>query len=463
MLTQQAFNALLKTLEEPPAHVKFIFCTTDPQKIPITVLSRCQRFDFAPVQADEISKRLKEIAENEGVTADDAALALLARRANGSMRDSQSLLEQLFSFCGDNISVEEVNQLLGTADISRIAELAQSMSAGDAAASMNHVDRAISEGVDAGQLTQQLLGFYRDMMVVRVGCGEETLLSCTAADQDELKRLGDQLGLQSILAIVQILDGAIVRMQSSVHTRTLLEVAVVRICNLENLDSISDLVQALSSGGTVTAPSGAKDAPPAKKNETPGEPAAAIPPGKSAIVPAIAPESDSRSDSGALTATQAAEPEPSAASNSAATKPGKKRTSASPATMIAPAEIKSIWEKTLDELSDMTADMAREYEKIELLDANKLAVTLTDSYNRDMCNRPERKQMLESAMERISGQKFRIDFLLSATPSTRRPVRKPKMTRRQQILQLHETPIVKKAMEVFDAEIVDFHEINRPR
>ncbi len=299
MLTQQAFNALLKTLEEPPAHVKFIFCTTDPQKIPITVLSRCQRFDFAPVKTDEISKRLKEIAENEGVTADEAALALLARRANGSMRDSQSLLEQLFSFCGDDITVQEVNQLLGTADISRIVELAQAMSEGDAAASMNHVDRAISEGVDAGQLTQQLLGFYRDMMAVRVGCGEATLLNCTAADLGELKRLGETLGLQTILTIVQILDGAVVRMQSSIHTRTLLELAVVRICNLEHLDSISDLVRALTSGGSVSVASQAKVSaapakPASKKNETRSEPVEIAVPHRSPVSTGAENSSDER-------------------------------------------------------------------------------------------------------------------------------------------------------------------------
>ena len=157
MLTQQAFNALLKTLEEPPGHVKFIFCTTDPQKIPITVLSRCQRYDFSPVQPNEITNRLKEIANNEGVKASDEALQLLARRANGSMRDSQSLLEQLFSFCGDDISVEEVHQLLGTTDMSRIAELAASMTAHDSMTTMNLIHQSISDGVDAGQLTGCLL------------------------------------------------------------------------------------------------------------------------------------------------------------------------------------------------------------------------------------------------------------------------------------------------------------------
>ena len=137
MLTKEAFNALLKTLEEPPLHVKFIFCTTDPEKIPITVLSRCQRFDFSPVQTTEIAERLKLIATEEGVDIDDQALALLARRANGSMRDSQSLLEQMLSFCDSQITVNDVHQLLGTADISRISDVAQSMADQDAATTMN--------------------------------------------------------------------------------------------------------------------------------------------------------------------------------------------------------------------------------------------------------------------------------------------------------------------------------------
>ena len=242
MLTSQAFNALLKTLEEPPTHVKFIFCTTDPQKIPITVLSRCQRFDFSPVQTKQITQRLQEIAEAEGVKADAGALELLARRAGGSMRDSQSLLEQLFSFCGDSISIEEVHQLLGTADISRIAEIAQAMADHNSAVSLNLINAAMADGVDAGQLADQLLGYFRDMMAKRVGCQDETLLNCGPDDTAQLESLGQQLGLETIMTTVQIMDNAVTRMQSSLHIRTLLEVAVVRICNLEHLDLISDLV-----------------------------------------------------------------------------------------------------------------------------------------------------------------------------------------------------------------------------
>src|SRR4029079_2664907 len=115
MLTREAFNALLKTLEETPEHVKFIFCTTEASKIPITILSRCQRFDFAGIRTPSIKERLRQIFETEGVTAEPEALELLARRANGSMRDSQSLLEQLLSFGGVHLTVADVHALLGTA------------------------------------------------------------------------------------------------------------------------------------------------------------------------------------------------------------------------------------------------------------------------------------------------------------------------------------------------------------
>lgn len=253
MLTTPAFNALLKTLEEPPGHVKFIFCTTDPQKIPITVLSRCQRFDFSPVQTDEIAGRLREIVQSEGATADEAALALLARRANGSMRDSQSLLEQLFSFCGTDISVAEVHQLLGTTDMSRIAEIATAMANHDPRETLTLIHQAVTEGVDAGQIANQLLGYFRDLMAVHVGCGLDTILNCTAADVEHLKTLNEHFGLETILTIVQLLDAAVVRMQSSLHTRTLLEAVAVRICNLESLESIADLVKSLSQGGAKTA------------------------------------------------------------------------------------------------------------------------------------------------------------------------------------------------------------------
>jgi DNA polymerase III subunit gamma/tau len=256
MLTGAAFNALLKTLEEPPAHVKFIFCTTDPEKIPITVLSRCQRFDFAPVKSDQILERLRFICQSEGATAEESALLLIARRAAGSMRDSQSLLEQILSFASGHIATETVHAILGTADESRLASIADSMIARDAAAVLQQLDQATNEGVDAGQLGEQLLGYLRDMMTIGVGGSVELLRTAAPARADELRQSAKSWGTMTLLSAIQLLDEALVKMRHSTQSRILLEVAVVQICHLQDLQGISDLLRALQSGKTppVTVP-----------------------------------------------------------------------------------------------------------------------------------------------------------------------------------------------------------------
>ena len=251
MLTTQAFNALLKTLEEPPGHVKFIFCTTDPEKIPITVLSRCQRFDFPPVKTEEILERLKFICENEGTQADEAALRLIARRAAGSMRDSQSLLEQLLSFSGNRITVEVVHAMLGTADETRLASFASRLIERDAAGAMRELNTAADEGVDVGQLAEQLLGYLRDMMTVTVGGSADLVRTANPNSVEQLKEWGKTWGTMTLLSALQMLDETIVKMRHSVQSRILLEIALVQICNLQDLQALSDLVKAFS---TQSAP-----------------------------------------------------------------------------------------------------------------------------------------------------------------------------------------------------------------
>ena len=511
MLTSQAFNALLKTLEEPPEHVKFIFCTTDPQKIPITVLSRCQRFDFSPVQANEITQRLREIAENEGVQADEKALALLARRAAGSMRDSQSLLEQLFSFCGDSISVEEVHQLLGTTDVGRISELAESMASHDSKEALQLIARAVSDGVDTGQLASQLLSYFRDMMAAHVGCGLETLLSCGEEDLAALTQLASRFGLETILNVVQILDNTVSRMQSSVHSQTLLEVGVVRICNLESLDSLADLVQAISTGKSVAVGKSAGESA-GKKNdltnpETVVENSSAPSPPISAQsnleIKSDPHESDASSsenngvakETGTEVETQAGTqvaPERKKASrdNEPATgsqlpetmanertdpaqSPGSEPVSktgvsngtprepvsstTSPQHRLTQENISGLWQQAVAKIGDMTGDLFGQYKKLELSGENGLVVTMPNAYNRDMCNQAERREKIESTFQEVSGLKLRIDFVADSSPATQENGQ-PKLTRRQQIKKLQELPIVKKTLEIFDADIVNFHE-----
>ena len=244
MLTMAAFNALLKTLEEPPEHVKFIFCTTDPEKIPITVLSRCQRFDFAPVEVPKIVTRLREIVTAENAEADDAALELIARRAAGSMRDSQSLLEQVLSFSDGHLTSDQVHSMLGTADDERLHALATAMANRDAAQAMRQLDASIDAGVDAGRLAEQLLGYFRDLLAVSVGCDPSLQRHTSASLHDELKQLGDAWGLQTVLAVVGLIDDTLVRIRLSVYSRVLLEATLIQICNLPDLQNIADLAAA---------------------------------------------------------------------------------------------------------------------------------------------------------------------------------------------------------------------------
>ena len=161
MLTREAFNALLKTLEEPPEHVKFIFCTTEPTKIPITILSRCQRYDFAGIETGSIQQRLRQIVAAEGVEADAEALEVLARRAAGSMRDSQSLLEQLLAFSPGRITVADVHEMLGTAGEERLASLLGHLADRNPAAALAELEMAVAAGVDPAQVVEQLFGCLR--------------------------------------------------------------------------------------------------------------------------------------------------------------------------------------------------------------------------------------------------------------------------------------------------------------
>src|SRR5262249_9289866 len=147
MLSTSAFNALLKTLEEPPPHVKFIFATTEVHKIPVTILSRCQRFDFAGIGTARIREHLHQVVAAEGLQADDDALELVARRAGGSMRDAQSLLDQLLAFGGDRLTVEQVHGLLGTAGSDRVATLAAAILEHDPKLALTLLGQAADEGL----------------------------------------------------------------------------------------------------------------------------------------------------------------------------------------------------------------------------------------------------------------------------------------------------------------------------
>ena len=247
MLTREAFNALLKTLEEPPPHVKFVLCTTEPEKLPITILSRCQRFDFQSVDTVAIAQRLAQIVESEGLTVAPAALELIARRAAGSMRDSQSLLEQLFGIAaGDkkNIELEDVHAITGTGKDEKVGELAQALINRDSPAALSALHECLTQGADAGGVLEQLLTALRNCLVASVGCGPETFIGSTSCGVD-FAELGKQAGTATMLAMLQIIDHSLARMRLSTHTTVLAEMAIIRLAALEDLDNLSEIISGI--------------------------------------------------------------------------------------------------------------------------------------------------------------------------------------------------------------------------
>lgn len=256
MLTKEAFNALLKTLEEPPPNVKFIFCTTEPHKVPDTILSRCQRFDFGTITSSRIGDRLTEIATAEGVAVDEEAVAMVARRAAGSMRDSQSLFDQLLAFGGEQITTDDVHRLFGTAPDERIVGLMEAVLGNDRATAIQLIDESLNSGVRLDSLSDQLVAYVRDLLVLASGASTVPLTSVAERLRDALGEQATRWGLRTAMAAMQILSDTKLKMSRTVHARPLLELAVIRLSLLEDLDGLASLVQAARSGelGSVSAP-----------------------------------------------------------------------------------------------------------------------------------------------------------------------------------------------------------------
>lgn len=488
MLTKEAFNALLKTLEEPPEHVKFIFCTTDPERIPITVLSRCQRYDFPPVETSQILGRLREIAESEGATADPEALQLLARRAAGSMRDSQSLLEQVLALGGERITVELVHQMLGTAGIEHVERLVDALIDRNLPEVLQQLDRTLISGVDAGQLSEQLLVYLRDLLVLAAGGSTDLLLAVPPAAADQATAQAKRWGFESMLATVQVLDQAIVRMRRSIHPRVLLEVALVRVARLEDLDSLSDLIGRLQEGSPsgesggpkkktelnrVPPPAGlsvgpaAASSPALQSTAQLGEPASqrlsGAPAGRPtppASAATSGPAPASAVTSGPVTAG-AATSDPVVAGQAASSPKESQSVECPPEVGAVRAEawawesIPQRWSEVTAELDGMLADCVGHAERIATCAPKKVVVTFPSRYNSSKmyCERPERRRELELAIERVAGHRASVEFGLSGEPERKVAPAAAAANTRQRQRELAAHPWVQSACQIFGAEV----------
>lgn len=281
MLSPAAFNALLKTLEEPPAHVVFILCTTDPQKILETILSRCQRFDFHRISMEDIEGRLHYVCEQEGFECDDEALQIVARHARGGMRDALSTLEQLSVFGDGAVRVGDARSLLGEASGAILAQFSKGIATRDVATLFGLVRAQVEEGNDLLEVTRDLVSHMRDVYTARVAGTAPELFDCPPENIPALEEEASCFETSDRLArILTVLDDAAIEMRNASDPRLVLEIALTRLSRpesdltLEALAERLDMLEAKLSPGSFAA---AAASSPVQNREQKAVPQAAAP------------------------------------------------------------------------------------------------------------------------------------------------------------------------------------------
>jgi len=274
MLSINAFNALLKTLEEPPAHAKFIFATTEPHKIPVTILSRTQRFDFRKIALPKIVERLRSIADAEGLKVSDRALTLVARRGEGSMRDSLSALDQVIAFCGMEIEDGDVQGLLGMVDRRLLLEAAEALLQRDSYRALDLVRRVDHLGHSFRRFCQDLVDVFRSLIILKVVETPGELLDLTQGELRELADLARDRSQEDLQRMAALLLKTEAELASSNFPRLSLEMAMVRLSRLPEARELGSLIRKIEAlenriqASGMPAPSAAPAAaPPLRRSE----------------------------------------------------------------------------------------------------------------------------------------------------------------------------------------------------
>jgi DNA polymerase-3 subunit gamma/tau len=425
MVTVAAFNALLKTLEEPPPHVKFIFATTEVRKIPITILSRCQRFDFAGIASDRIVERLQAVVAGEGMQADDEALELVAKRAGGSMRDAQSLLDQLLAFGGERLTAEQVHAMLGIAADDQVAALAAAVLAKDATQALALLAQGLEGGLQPGELLDQLIDYWRDLMLVGCGGAEVVGLNASARQRETVRMQAAVVPLDTVLAGLDVLSTTKARLRGSGHGRVLLEMALVRLSRLDELVSLAQLSQMLQGGEPTT-----------------GQPA----PRSNSGTPVALPSETLRS----VELAEAVKKKSSDLSDG---------TGGDAVTPLTPESLPQVWAEILAQVGPI---LARELDRGGLpaiSGPNHLVLQFSPDYNqqRDYCADSARLQRVQDALKRLTGQAWTLR--LETAPGRNghaHPVEPAPAAPQPPDALRH--PLLQRAIEVLDAKLLQVDE-----
>ncbi|MGZ4163112.1 MAG: DNA polymerase III subunit gamma/tau [Tumebacillaceae bacterium] len=260
MLTTEAFNALLKTLEEPPHHVMFILATTEPHKLPATIISRCQRFDFRRIMGRQIVDRLRFIADEKGVTVEEEALWLVARAAEGGMRDALSIFDQVISFGGDQVRAEDIIAMVGSISSDTLANIARAVLERNTAATLGYIGSLIDNGKDIGQLLHDLITYFRDLLMLKTVPHLEEIQDRANYDRS-FAEVAEQFDTQILIQMIEQMTQVQNELKWQTQGRLLLEMLMVRLCKVQSLDPTDmlkriDELEAKVAGGGASSPFG---------------------------------------------------------------------------------------------------------------------------------------------------------------------------------------------------------------
>lgn len=233
MLTQEAVNAFLKTLEEPPSNVIFILATTDPQKLPITILSRCQRFDFRRIRNEEIFERLRSIVSEQGIYADDKSLNLIARMSDGAMRDALSILDQVISTGDGKVEYDQVLDMLGLVTNENLLRITNSIIEKDVEKSMRIIEDIVLSGKDIYNFIKDMITHLRNILMVKVSKNPDEILDMSSENIDLVKEQAEKIRIEEIMRNIKILQEAEQQSKWVKQSRIYLELAVLKMCKIE--------------------------------------------------------------------------------------------------------------------------------------------------------------------------------------------------------------------------------------
>ena len=457
MLTTEAFNALLKTLEEPPEHVYFMFATTELHKIPITILSRCQQYELKRIPADELSRHFYALATKEGIDIEQAAMTLIVREAEGSVRDGLSLLDQVFSFGEQKITVQDVAEVLGLVNRDVLHRLADALLIGDRRNALMSLAEIFSYGMDIKRFSADLLGFFRNLLLVRIeGCR-----SLIDLPEDDISRLHSQASDHSIETLhlkLSLLIQLVEDLRYSSQPRLVLETGIIKLIEAGNVTPVSTILAGLEgilSRMPQSPPTGVQPnislpppMPPGQAHnqeaiETPVQAPAALstqpPATPNTTVRAVGESTDSvTSDSQASPVTNH---QPSAQIETATPAAGK--------------TVAKDWQEFIDYLRtdhQMIAQVLLQTTSAEQ-DNSVIRLHFADAEGCALLKLSDQHQILTQLLQDFFGQRFEIQFVVPETQTHDPQISSDTLAHKRQ--RMLNDPLTQKTIELFNGHVAD--------